>query len=143
MFPQVTAGKILSKQICSCSHRGAFLQGSWLSSPPPQSKEECGGLSSPKASFFLPGKAAALENRSPLFSQELASTLVLLSCLQDQESGILPSLQLQLSKHRSFPNKISSILLQLNHSASTCGASWVGGCYARGGGFSQLYCSAP
>lgn len=42
-----------------------------------------------------------------------ASTLVILSCLQDKDSGILPSLQLQLSKQGSFPNKLSSSLLQL------------------------------
>lgn len=125
--------KILSKQLCSCSQQGAFLQGSWLSTSPPHSKEEHGGPSSPQGSSFLPDKAAALENGFPLFSQELASTLVLLSCLQDKDSGIIPSLQLQLSQHRSFRNWMLSVLLQVRHSASTRGALQVGDAMPREG----------
>lgn len=52
---------------------------------------------------------------------------VLLSCLQDKDSGNLPSLQLQLRKHKSFANTVSFMILQVRHSASTHGASQVGG----------------
>lgn len=74
-----------------------------------------------------------LENGSPPFSLELAYTLVLFSCLQDKDSGIIASLQLQLSQHRSFPNQMLSVLLQVHHSASIHGASQVGGAMPREG----------
>jgi len=70
MFPQVSAGKILSKLLCSCSQRRAFLQWELAFFSSASIQEGAWRPWLTRASFFLPGKAVALENRSPLLSQE-------------------------------------------------------------------------